>query len=109
MKKNERQRYLWNELQDFERKTHMNPQEQRELRDWVAKGNRVYENGDYLADEDGRPMNFLDAYRFYDDLKGLSKEEVFALLRYREVDDSTVSDEIFPIFRKDTTDPFLMT
>ena len=40
------------------------PEEKRDLRRWVNSGHSPYENGDYIVNDDGRPMDFIGAQRF---------------------------------------------
>ena len=40
------------------------PDEKRDLRHWVNSGHSPYENGDYIVNDDGGPMDFISAQRF---------------------------------------------
>ena len=40
------------------------PEEKRDLRHWVNSGHSPYENGDYIVNDDGGPMDFINAQRF---------------------------------------------
>lgn len=40
------------------------PEEKRDLSSWVRSGHSPYENGDYIATDSGRPMDFINARRF---------------------------------------------
>ena len=40
------------------------PEEKRDLRRWVNSGHSSYENGDYIVNDDGGPMDFISAQRF---------------------------------------------
>lgn len=40
------------------------PEEKRELHRWVNAGYSPYENGDYIVNDDGGPMDFINAQRF---------------------------------------------
>lgn len=40
------------------------PEEKWDLRRWVNFGHSPYENGDYIVNDDGRPMAFISAQRF---------------------------------------------
>lgn len=42
-------------------------EEIRELREWIKSGHSPYENGDYIATETGRPMDFINARRFQEE------------------------------------------
>ena len=39
------------------------------LRNWVKEGNSPYENGDYVCDEKGYPLDFINTMRFWDGLR----------------------------------------
>jgi len=43
--------------------------ERQELIDWIDTGNSVYDNPWNMADESGRPMDYLTAIRVNDDLR----------------------------------------
>ncbi len=43
------------------------PQEKRDLRRWVNSGHSPYENGDFICNDDGGPMDFISAQRFWED------------------------------------------
>lgn len=43
------------------------PEEKRALRRWVNSGHSPYENGDYIVNDDGGPMDFIHALRFLED------------------------------------------
>ncbi len=40
----------------------------RNLRKWVESGHSSYYNGDYIAAESGRPMEFINARRFLEEV-----------------------------------------
>ena len=40
------------------------PEEKRALNSWVRSGHSPYENGDYIANDSGGPMDFFNAQRF---------------------------------------------
>lgn len=42
-------------------------EEKRDLQSWVRSGHSPYDNGDYLATDSGRPMDFINARRFLED------------------------------------------
>jgi hypothetical protein len=57
------------QLKEYERSFgYMTPEERRKLRDWVDEGNSVYENPCLLWREDGRPMDYISAIRFAEDM-----------------------------------------
>ena len=43
------------------------PEEKRALSSWVRSGHSPYENGDYIANDSGGPMDFINARRFLED------------------------------------------
>ena len=43
------------------------PEEKRHLSSWVRSGHSPYENGWYIANDSGGPMDFISAMRFLDD------------------------------------------
>lgn len=45
----------------------MNADERAELRQWVMEGNSPYDNGWYVCDEDGCPLDFVTAIRIVQD------------------------------------------
>ncbi len=44
------------------------PKEKAALRSWVRAGHSPYDNGDFIAEESGRPMDFISAMRFMADI-----------------------------------------
>lgn len=65
----ERSRILMQELRGYEKATPMTEEERSALRDWVEDGNSVHDNpaGTFL--KNGRPMDFLDAYRENEEIR----------------------------------------
>jgi hypothetical protein len=59
----ERQALLQKELEQYEKETPMTDEERELLREWVVDGNSFHDNGWYAYGENGRPIDFLDAYR----------------------------------------------
>ena len=43
------------------------PEEKEALRSWVRCGHSPYENGDYIANDSGELMDFINALRFMED------------------------------------------
>ena len=41
-------------------------EEKQALRRWVNSGHSPYENGDYIVNDDGGPMDFISALRFWE-------------------------------------------
>jgi hypothetical protein len=54
--------------------------EKRDLHEWIADGNSIFENPYLFSDEDGRPMDFVSACRFngemYEDFLNSRENEV---------------------------------
>ena len=63
--KNKKQKYLEEQLAEYEQETKMSKKERRTLRDWVASGHSVYESpGSRYHCDGGLPeQDFLDVYR----------------------------------------------
>jgi hypothetical protein len=56
--------YLNKELRDYLRKIGaLTAEENKDLRDWVASGNSVYDNSCLLYDDSGGPMDYITACR----------------------------------------------
>jgi hypothetical protein len=51
-------------------------EEEKDLREWVADGNSVFDNPCYICDEYGEPMSFIDGCRADKELR----EEYFSSL-----------------------------
>lgn len=71
--------YLKQELDPYEREMPMTKGERTGLYQWVCQGNSPYENPSLLADESGRPMDFVSAMRLedtrYQELENMTTEE----------------------------------
>jgi len=59
--RNKCRREMTQYLKDFPDAT---PEEKRALSSWVRSGHSPYENGDYIANDSGGPMDFINAQRF---------------------------------------------
>lgn len=57
----ERKAYLRKEMKEYLSTRNATPEEKRELRAWVNKGNSVYDNPWYIYGENGCPMDYLAA------------------------------------------------
>jgi len=67
--KRERQAMLHRELKEYEATiSDLTVAERKELREWVAEGNSAYDNGCYMAGEDGNPMDYITANRITADM-----------------------------------------
>ncbi len=65
------------ELKEYlKRFPNADPLEIAELNNWVQQGHSPYENGDGLCRDDGSPLDFISAMRFWDELCGLDPDEV---------------------------------
>ena len=60
---NDRQRFLLEELHEYEKNTEMSRQERDALHRWVMDGNSVHENTALAEDGYGNYLDFLDVYR----------------------------------------------
>lgn len=71
-------------------------EEKRDLRRWVNSGHSPYENGDYIVNDDGGPMDFISAQRYQEYLKdpdayrGTHDSEERSSVKY----DSETGDEL---------------
>ena len=64
------QKILLKQLKEYEQSFHdMTHEERHLLHMWVRKGNSPYENGDYVCDDNCRPMDFVNTLRFWEDMK----------------------------------------
>ena len=63
-------------------------EEKRDLRRWVNSGHSPYENGDYIVNDDGGPMDFISAQRF---LEAEYQEYLRDPVVYRETSDGKES------------------
>jgi hypothetical protein len=55
----------------------LTPEERKELHDWVAVDNSPYENPWGYADEDCRPLGFIETIRLIDDMTNNPKDYSF--------------------------------
>lgn len=58
-------REMWRYLKKFPDAT---AEEIHDLREWVKDGHSPYENGDFVADEHGGPLDFINTMRFWADM-----------------------------------------
>lgn len=64
----EHRRKCWLEMRAYLKEfPDATPEERQALREWVKSGHSPYENGDYVADESGGPMDFIRAWRFQEE------------------------------------------
>ena len=59
----ERERFLKQELKEYEKITPMTEEERRELHGWIEAGYSVHENTCCAVGDGNRPIDFLDIYR----------------------------------------------
>lgn len=55
-------------VEEYLRKMNATPEERNELLAWIRNGNDFTTNGDYITDESGRPMDYISASRFMEDI-----------------------------------------
>lgn len=60
---------LWNALIEYEKNHEMTDDERSELHEWVLAGNSVHENGSMAYTEYGNPCDFLDIYRYEEEIR----------------------------------------
>lgn len=90
---------LWEELLEYESHTQMTEQERQALHEWVHDGSSVYENDSMGTDETGRPLSFLDVYRYEKEIRDTlekmdpkSRENYLARLRGEDTIDNLRED-----------------
>ena len=75
----EAREYLTKQLKEYEQHMTMTKEERKELYEWVVSGRIPYDNGDYLCDGCGYPLDFVSALRTNQELQdwfdSLSEEE----------------------------------
>jgi hypothetical protein len=80
----ENREFLTEQLKKYETEMAMTSEERRELHKWVASGRSPYDNGNYICDDGGWPMDFLSAMRFEQEqmewYQSLSEEEKEAII-----------------------------
>ena len=65
----EKERFLQQELREYEKMTAMTEDERIALHEWVRAGNSVHENGGMVSYEGGIPADFMDVYREEEELR----------------------------------------
>ena len=64
----EYRRKTWRDMRNYlKRFPDATPEEKKALRSWVRKGRSPYDNGWYIANESGEPMDFINSLRFLED------------------------------------------
>lgn len=96
------------ELSKYEEITEMTEDERTALRKWVAEGNSVHENSSMGYHENGEPLDFLDVYRYEEEiqreLKKLTpreQENYIARLQGRDTLDTLREDMTELMFKMD--------
>lgn len=59
---------LRNQLRIYEKAFSMTEEEHEDLIAWVAEGHSPYTNGEYVYFEDGCPMDFINALRWWNSI-----------------------------------------
>ena len=86
---------LTEQYQQYVKEVPMTPAERKELQAWVRSGHSPYDNGWYIANDGGVPMDFVNALRMSEDMEDMIPEY------------DTQSDEIvFAPDDLDEVDPF---
>ena len=99
---------LWEEMLEYEKQTQMTEEERHALHEWVLDGNSVYENSSMGTDETGRPLAFLDVYRYEKEIRDTlekldakGRENYLARLRGEDTIDNLREDLQETHFRLD--------
>lgn len=87
------------EYHEYVQNTPVTDKEKEALWEWVMDGNSVHENSSMAVDEHGRPVDFLDDYRYHEEiyqqlekLSGSEKENYLARLRGEDTMDTLRED-----------------
>lgn len=68
-KTEERPAFLLEELREYEKITDMTAEERTALHEWVSEGNSLHANSSMGCHENGEPMDFLDDYRYHEEIR----------------------------------------
>lgn len=105
---------LWQEMLEYEKQTQMTEEERHALYEWVLDGNSVYENSSMGTDETGRPLAFLDVYRYEKEIRDTlekldakGRENYLARLRGEDTIDNLREDLQETHFRLDVCERIL--
>lgn len=94
--KREIRELLEKQLKEYESNVKLTKEERRELHEWVASGQSPYDNGSYLCDCTGVPLDFVHALRlekeFLDWFEALPEDKQAAYLD-ESVQYDTYADE----------------
>ena len=87
------------EYHEYVKNTPMTDKEKEALWEWVMEGNSVHENPSMAVDEHSRPVDFLNDYRYQEEiyqqlekLSGREKENYIARLRGEDTMDTLRED-----------------
>lgn len=94
----ENREILTEQLKKYKKEIDMTPEELKAVINWISKGRSPYDNGDYIYDENGCPMDFVNAMRFEQEQQkwwdSLTKEEQDKELKELHGQYDTESDEM---------------
>ena len=97
--KREVRELLREQLKEYELHTKMTQKERQELHAWVARGRSPYDNGDYLCDSCGYPLDFISALRSNAELQewfdSLTAEEKEAEINGERYCFDTQSEDVY--------------
>lgn len=100
---------LKEQLKQYKKEISMTQEELRELEAWVASGRSPYDNGDYIYNEYGYPMDFVNALRALNEkqewFESLSDEEREQELRNLRGDYATLEDDVVFLASYNDMDP----
>jgi len=102
-RREERKRFLKQELKEYEKITPMTEEERRELHEWVDAGYSVHENTCCAVGDGNRPIDFLVIYREEEYLRkvtaGMESEEArrYVLDYYGWTEDKTEKEEEYTV------------
>jgi hypothetical protein len=82
----------------------MTPQERKELREWVADGNSVYNNPYHMAWDGGYPVDYITAMRDIEDMR--SNPEIYGIESEAEIYDRGNEAEHTTYFSHEDEMPF---
>ena len=95
----EKREFLSEQLKEYESHVTLTKEERSALHEWVSSGRSPYENGDYLCDGGGYPLDFVAAIRFNQELQdwfdNLSDEEKEAERTGSHIQYNTQTDESY--------------
>lgn len=94
----ENRAFLREQLKQYKKEISMTKEELQELEEWVASGRSPYDNGNYIYNNYGYPMDFVSALRFLNEeqewFNSLSDEEREEDLRSLRSNYDTFEDDV---------------